>query len=164
MWSPFRRAGKNAVEETASQKTAAVFATAAQGNFVLNNEGGSPTNIVNIDGFDIEDFMDNTIGMDKTTNGFAMVFLHEIQHTAILGGAKDIVKDGVKGPVVERVNVMLQELGLPERESYIPMSSGTGTHDFIPYSKEAKKKIKNGVEPTESQPHIRIHKLRAFRG
>ena len=98
--------------------------------------------------------------MDKTTNGFAMVFLHELQHTKLGGNLEDTKKMGAKGDVVERINIMLGELNLPQRESYSPMDAGAGTYMYIPYSKEAKKSIKNGKHPSDDMPHVKINKLK----
>ena len=143
-----------------SEKTITLIDNRGHGNEVERNADGTATNNFKFDGADVEYFIENTFGMDKTTNGFAMVFLHELQHTEVGGGLLDTDKMGQKGPTVKIVNKMLRELNLHERESYQVMSAGSGTYYYIPYSKEVKENIEKGIEPMETQPHVRIHRFK----
>ena len=57
----------------------------------------------------IEKFIQGTIGLDSRTLGWGMTFLHESFHTDLGGGFKDEPYN--PGPVVEKMNVIRQELG-----------------------------------------------------
>lgn len=150
--------------------TIEIIGNAGGGTYVENGADGEPTNSLFYDGTQTEYFMDNLVGTeDKSTVGHGLTFLHEVQHTRVGGGIGDKALFSflrpyyAKGPTVSRINKMRRELGLPERESYSPMSAGTGRYDYIPFSKEAKKAIKKRKTPTSSQPHVKISKLRSFR-
>jgi len=55
----------------------------------------------------IESVSDN---LNSKTLGYGMTFLHELQHTDLGGNLSDTKKEFAKGPTVERVNTIREEL------------------------------------------------------
>jgi len=74
---------------------------------------GSATagNNVELDPTQIETQIGNVSeGLNSKTLGYGMTFLHELHHTDVGGDLRDTDKEFSKGPVVEKMNVIRQQL------------------------------------------------------
>ena len=79
-----------------------------------NNRGsGVPggSNIIYLDPIQINSHINNvSAGLNSKTIGYGMTFLHETYHTRIGGGLPDTNIDYGKGPTVEKMNTIRQQL------------------------------------------------------
>jgi len=87
--------------------------------------------------------------LNPTTMGYAMVFIHEIDHTALGRGGSDPRRrseyDYRKGPVVRKMNRVRKQLGeeYGSRESYdfIRDEKNERAPQHIPFSKQVKRTL-----------------------
>lgn len=133
--------------------------------FAQDNRGslGGGTQ-VNIDGVQVNRFINGTsAGLNNFTLGFGMSFLHELQHTDVLGGKSDPTKVTVNGQAVvpfgdigsveNRMNKVRRELNqqgmnLGQRLSYGPLPMGGAGLVYMPFSTQSLNDINNGIIPT----------------
>jgi RHS repeat-associated protein len=86
-------------------------------------------------------------GLNKTTEGYALTFLHEFGHTKVGGSRTDPSRDANPfdpGQNESVINVMRRQLGSEygQRLSYRPLDHRYGT--AIPYDRQAVRQIKKG--------------------
>ncbi|MDO6812238.1 DUF6443 domain-containing protein [Tenacibaculum soleae] len=127
------------------------------GRIQTRSKAGRGGSLINIGPKQVEDFINGTKNMNKTSLGFGMTFLHEMQHSAFgLGVGDDKSAFGRTGKVVDRMNTIRKELGSSygQRTSYMGMNLG-GSKTYIPFDKGAKRRLSSGSTPSsKSQKFI----------
>ncbi|WP_159288372.1 RHS repeat domain-containing protein [Tenacibaculum maritimum] len=90
-------------------------------------------------------------GLNNTTFGFAMSFMHEIDHTSIgvskTGHGAESTTFGLTGTVVDNMNKIRRELGSSygQRTSYSALKTYSG--NFIPFSTSSLSTLKSNPTP-----------------
>ncbi len=81
-------------------------------SLVSHNLGSATAgNDIRLDPTQIETQIGNVSeGLNSKTLGYGMTFLHELHHTDVGGDLRDTDKEFSKGPVVEKMNVIRQQL------------------------------------------------------
>ena len=125
---------------------------------VLDNTGGGnfvPTlgaNEINFDLSEINSLMSkSSSGLDATTVGPALVFLHELGHTGV-GGSRDdpsrADRPNIPGPNVRKVNRMRKQLGKNFGIRAIYGTRQNGSNHYMPFSKKGLRQLKKGSVPS----------------
>lgn len=84
--------------------------------------------------------------------GTGMTFLHELNHTKVLGSLSDAPnsqlrrKLGHRGPVVNKMKNVRSELGMRKITSYA--SGQIGGNEYIPFSQQALNNLRRGIKPS----------------
>jgi len=116
------------------------------------SKGGG--NQIWLDPNQINAFISGTFGVDNTTLGWAMTYLHETYHTIIGGGLKDnnflFINHNPLGEVVPQMNIIRAELNAQggnygQRMSYVayPIYGNT----YMPFCQPSLQSVTNGVMP-----------------
>ena len=132
-------------------QTIGVFSQIGNGSFALGNS-------IVLDRTQINMFINGSDGVDNRTLGYGMTFLHESFHTDVGGGLMDNIN--TQGPVVERMNIIRQELGpyWGQRMSYMAFPSHG--QFYIPFNGDALWALGTGLIPSSifGQQSIRLKK------
>lgn len=101
-----------------------------------------------LDPFQINEFINNSIDVNPMTLGYGMTFLHEMGHTAFgaYGGwLKDFNADGSNGPNVNFMNSIRRELGPGfGQRFYHARSTWESNMNVIPFSKSTRDLLQSG--------------------
>ncbi|GGH70092.1 RHS repeat domain-containing protein [Phaeocystidibacter marisrubri] len=109
----------------------------------------------------ITDFIKGTAGLDDRTMGYGMIFLHELDHTALGQGVEDEHGAFETGPVVDRMNKIRGQMSTEDNQwgqrlSYDMLSIGGNENVyFVPFSSSSKSAIERGGLPYTE--YIRTH-------
>jgi len=99
----------------------------------------------------LSDLENNATGISPLAQGTGMTFLHELNHTKVLGSLSDAPnsqlrrKLGHRGPVVNKMNTVRSELGMRTRTSYA--SGQIGGNEYIPFRPQALQNPRRGIKP-----------------
>uniref|UniRef100_UPI00291C5567 RHS repeat domain-containing protein n=1 Tax=Bacteroides bouchesdurhonensis TaxID=1841855 RepID=UPI00291C5567 len=106
------------------------------------------TNDIGLNYKQIDSFINETVGLDNKTLGWGMTFMHELHHTQVGGGLRDI--PGNPGPVVSQMNIIRSELNTlggnyGQRLDY--MATPVGAYNYIPFNKPSQSLLSVGLAP-----------------
>ena len=106
------------------------------------------TNDIGLNYKQIDGFINGTVGLDNKTLGWGMTFMHELHHTQVGGGLRDI--PGNPGPVVSQMNIIRSELNTlggkyGQRLDY--MATPVGAYNYIPFNKPSQSLLSVGLAP-----------------
>jgi RHS repeat-associated protein len=107
-------------------------------------------NQIGLDPLQIIAFIDGAEGgLDNTTLGWGLMFLHESLHTPMGGSLKDDLSSfGATGSVVDRINTIRSELGSEygQRKSYKAVE--INGKKYLPFSLSSLHSLKENIVPT----------------
>lgn len=109
----------------------------------------------------INAFMAGANNVDPKTLGYGMTLMHEILHTAVGLSQPDAKGFGNTGAVVDRMNIVRQELNSQggnygHRTSYEGLTfSPTGNPAYIPFDNSSLRSLQNGNAPIRTSKHIK---------
>jgi RHS repeat-associated protein len=130
-----------------NSSTVEVFITPGQ------ESQGNTENQIGLNPSQINSFISGASGgLDNSTLGWAMVFLHESYHTLVGGGLSDGTVNNLRvfghlGDVVEKTNIIRSQLGpgYGQRISYPAMQIGNSR--YIPFDRRAFNSLEKGILP-----------------
>jgi hypothetical protein len=122
-----------------------------------------PANIIGLSFRQIEGFIQGTHGLDNTTMGWGMTFMHELGHTAVGGGLSDALGWGNIGAVETRMNTIRTELNAQggnfgQRLNYEAVRLTPNGSAYIPFNSNAVNIMESGIvpAPVPSMRFVRI--------
>jgi len=107
-----------------------------------------PANAIGLSYSQIDRFIQGTHGLDNTTLGWGMTFMHEINHTNVGGGLPDAPYN--PGPVVTIMNTIRSELNAQggnygQRLEYF--GTPIGSNIYLPFNSASQSLINGGIIP-----------------